>query len=116
MKTLFRILSLSLSLASVYLVLTSKTGQDVVLAVACLAIAIVSACFMVVVEQREEIGKLRKGINAYQKSMEHSKGYSPSEEDLVLTGTSTLSEGSVMNMFKDRRGRRWFSIVKPEKF
>ena len=66
--------------------------------------------------QKEEIERLRQVIRSYQKSMEHSKGYSPSEEDLELTGTSTLSEGSVMNMFKDRRGRRWFSITKPERF
>ena len=103
MKTLFRILSLSLGLASVYLVLTSKTGQDVVLAVACLAMAIVSACFMIMEEQREEINKLRKGINAYHKSMEH-------------TGRRSMDDNTVMDTYKDWKGRRWFKITETEKF
>jgi hypothetical protein len=116
MKNLSGILSIVLAFITFYLFMQAQDKLDLVLAFCCMLMSIIFLLFSIMEEQKEEIERLRKGISAYQKSMEHSKGYSPSEKDLELIGASTLSEGSVMNMFKDRKGRRWFSITKPERF
>ena len=72
MKTLFGIISIALGLLSVYLVFTSKTGYDVVLAVACLLMAVIFMCFMIMEEQKGQIERLRRGIDSYQQSAFHS--------------------------------------------
>lgn len=98
MKNLFGIISIGLGLLSVYLVFTCKTGYDVVLAVACLLMAVIFMCFMIMEEQKERIERLQRKIHYHMKTMEY-------------TGRRDWDDNTTLDIYKDRKGQRWFTIT-----
>ena len=73
MKNLNRFIAILLCVATFYQMFTAKTDQDLTLGFFTLIAAMLFMCFAIMAEQKEQIERLRKGIDAYQKSMKYLK-------------------------------------------
>jgi len=73
MKNLNRFIAIVLCVVTWYQMFMDKTNQGLILGFFTLFGAMLFMCFAIMAEQKEEIERLRKGIDAYQKSIKHLK-------------------------------------------
>ena len=73
MKNLSRFIAIVLCLVTWYQMFMDMSNEGLIIGFFTLFGAMLFMCFAIIAEQKEQIERLRKGIDAYQKSMKHLK-------------------------------------------